>query len=56
MKKKTEDLINAKIMDIEQEMEKMHTTHLYYLTIQWGVKVAQVQVLNEILNGVKQLK
>lgn len=49
MKQKIKDMI----MDIEQKMDKMHTTHLYYLTEQWKVYVAQVDILNQLLNSIR---
>lgn len=45
--------IEIKIMDIEQKMEAMHKIPFYYLTEQWHIYVAQVDVLKQLLNEIK---
>lgn len=47
------DKIKCKIMDIEQEMDSMKGVHLYYLTMDWKICVAKVQVLNELLTEIR---
>lgn len=47
-------LIEDKIMDIEQKMDAIKTRHLYYLTEQWKMWVAQIEVLNELLQSKKR--
>lgn len=47
-------LIQDKIMDIEQEMEKMKFTPLYYLTSKWTTYVEIIKVLNELLQSKKR--